>query len=90
MRPLPALILVLAAYGLILKAPGIDEAYHFELSLAVIATGGALAVLRGLSVPLGGILWDAYSERQHWITACGASVIMLCLGLAGWHMGAAS
>lgn len=90
MKPLPALILVLAAHGLLSNASGIDEAYHFELLLAVIAGVGVLGVLRGLSVPLGGLLWDAYSERQHWLTASGVTIIVACLGLAGWRMGIGS
>ena len=86
MRPQPILILVLAASGLLLRAPGVDEAFRFEFAMAVVAGFGVLAVLRGLDVGLGGVLWDANGERRLWITLSGAGVIILCLGLASWSM----
>lgn len=85
MRPLPLLFLLLAATGLILKAPGVGEAHRFDWMLAVIAAGGFLGILRGLDRPLFGLLWDEYGERRTWVALAGVATIVLCLGLANWN-----
>lgn len=86
MKPLPLLVLLVAATGLILQAPGVGEAHRFELMLAVLAGGGLLGILRGLDVPLLGLLWDEYGERRVWVALCGAAVIVVCLALANWNL----
>lgn len=81
-RPLPMILLVFAACGALVETRALEEHVRVGVLVAVVGSGGVLAVLRGFDLPLGGVLWSCYGERRPWIGVIGAVTVLLCAWLA--------
>ena len=84
MKQMPLLLLLVSATALVTKAPFVGEEHRYELMLGVLSLGGALILLRGLGVPLLGLL-GAEEGRRPWIAIVGAAVLVTGIVLARWN-----
>lgn len=86
MRPLPLLILLVLAMGIVQEAPLVGEAHRFELMLGLFAAGGGLTVWRGIGASSAGILWDDDGLRRPLVTALGTLVLLGSISLVAWKV----
>ena len=83
MRQMPLLLLLLASLGLVVEAP-FGEQHRLSLMLGILGLVGLLALLRGLGMPLLGLLGDEDGGRRPWLAALGVAVLMASVTSATW------